>query len=97
MNSAPIQRVLTLEEAASLTPQQVLDLYHTLRGEITALKPQLDGYTRQLFGQKSERRIEIGTNGQMSLGEGLTEPALPEPPRPVDCRAYPQSGDAASG
>jgi len=80
MNSAAIQRVVTLEEAASLTPQQVLDLYHTLRGEVIALKQQLDWFKRQLFGQKSERRIDIGTPGQMSLGEWLTQPTLPEPP-----------------
>ena len=50
-----------------------------LRQEITALKQPLDGFKRPLFGQKSERRLEVGANGQRSLGEWLTQPTLPEP------------------
>ena len=72
--------VSSLEEAAGLTPQHVLDLCNGWRREITALKQQLDWFKRQLFGQKSERRIETGPNGQMSFGELLTQPTLPVPP-----------------
>ncbi len=86
MNAAPILTVSSLKEAATLSLQQIAELIGSLRNrekteallrqEITALKQQLDWFKRQLFGQKSERRIEVGANGQMSLGELLT---LPEP------------------
>ncbi len=89
MNSAPILTVSSLEEAATLTLQQIAERMGSprnrektealLRQEITPLKQQLDGFKRQRFGQKSERRIEVGANGQMSLGEFLTQPTLPEP------------------
>lgn len=89
MSSALILTASSLEEAATLSPQQIAELIGSLRNrekteallrqEITALKQQLDWFKRQLFGQKSERRIELGANGQMSLGEFLTQPTLPEP------------------
>lgn len=89
MSSALTLTAFRLEEAATLSPQQIAELIGSLRNrekteallrqEITALKQQLDWFKRQLFGQKSERRIELGANGQMSLGEFLTQPTLPEP------------------
>ena len=36
-------------------------------------------FKRQFFGQKSERRIGIGTGGRMSRDEWLTQPTRPEP------------------
>jgi len=90
MNPALATPFKSLDEVAALTPQQIVELIGALRRqenteallrqEITALKQQLDWFKRQLFGQKSERRIETGPNGQMSFGECLPPPTLPAPP-----------------
>src|SRR3989337_929759 len=77
MNSTTVTRVLSLDEAAAFRPQQVVDMSR----ELAAAKHQLDWFKRQLFGQKSERRIIAGADGQMSLGEALhpAQVALPPP------------------
>lgn len=86
MNSTTTNRVPSLDEAASWSPRQVVDLVGTLSREIETLKHQLDWFKRHVFGQKSERRIIDGADGQMSLGEALTQeqgvapPALGERP-----------------
>lgn len=55
-----------------------------LSQEVEALKPQVDWFRRQLFGQKSERRIVEGGSGPMSLGELIDPGEAPVPPaRPV--------------
>ena len=74
MNLALAIPFKSLDEAVTLTPQQIVELIGALRRqenteallrqEITALKQQLDWFKRQIFGQKSERRIETGPNGQ---------------------------------
>ncbi|MBL0354876.1 MAG: hypothetical protein IPP03_20365 [Dechloromonas sp.] len=84
MDSARYQTVYNLEQAAALCPQEVLDLCQTLSAEITALKQQIDWFKRQIFGQKSERRIDVTPSGQLSLGEFPTPPPGSESPgRPV--------------
>ena len=62
---AAMSRVLSLNEAATLRPQQIVDL----SCELAAARQQLDWFKRQLFGQKSERRLVADTSGQMSLGD----------------------------
>jgi len=42
-----------------------------LRAQIQALRQQLDWFRRQIFGQKSERRIPPPPSQQLSLGESL--------------------------
>lgn len=83
MKSTLTTRVLSLDEAAILRPQQVVQLSR----ELAAAKHQLDWLKRQVFGQKSERRLIGGGYEQMSLGEAITpeQSALPPPPeeRPV--------------
>lgn len=90
MNSTIESTVLGLDEAAALHPQQIVDLARSqfqLRQEVEALKHQLDWFKRQVFGEKSERRIIDGANGQMSLGEAInpeqSAPASPPPERRV--------------
>ena len=87
MNSAISARVLNLDEARAFSPQQIVDLARSqfnLSQEVEALKHQLDWFRRQLFGQKSERRIVEGGSGQMSLGEVIDQgEAAPPPERPV--------------
>ena len=76
MNLAPHPRVLSLDEAATFRPQQIVDL----SCELAAAKQQIDWFKRQIFGQKSERRIEEVSAGQLSLGEAITPPQPDSPP-----------------
>ena len=82
MNPTTARRVLSIDEAAALGPQQVVELSR----ELAAAKHQIDWFKRQIFGQKSERRIVDGGDGQMSLGEaidpvqaGVAPPAVEHP------------------
>lgn len=87
MNSTTAARVPSLDEAAAFSPRQVVDLVGAMSREIDALKHQLDWFKRQVFGQKSERRILDHASGQMSLGEAITQDPVAPPPalaeRPV--------------
>jgi transposase len=87
MNSAIPARVLSLDEAVALSPHEIVDLARSrfnLSREVEALKQQLDWFKRQLFGQKSEKRILVGGGGQMSLGEVIDQGEAAAPPeRPV--------------
>lgn len=65
MSSPSTARVLSLEEAATFAPEQVVDLSR----DLAAARQQIDWFKRQLFGQKSERRPQPVASGQMSLGE----------------------------
>jgi transposase len=83
MNSAIPARVLSLHEAAALSPREIVDLARSqfdLSRQVEALKQQLDWFKRQLFGQKSENRILEGGSGQMSLGELIDQGEAPAPP-----------------
>jgi transposase len=76
MNSTTAARVLSLDEAAAYRPQQVVELSR----ELAAAKHQIDWFKRQIFGQKSERRIIDSASGQMSLGEAITQDQEVPPP-----------------
>ena len=65
MNSTTTARVLSLEEAARLAPEQVVGLSQ----ELAAARHQLEWFKRQLFGQKSERRLIESEGAQLNLGE----------------------------
>lgn len=80
MNSTTATRVLSLDEAAALGPQQVVDLSR----ELAAAKHQIDWFKRQVFGQKSERRIVTGSDGQMTLGEAIAAEQSAAPPLPTE-------------
>jgi transposase len=87
MNSATEAGRLSLDEAAAFGPQQIVDLARsqfTLRQEVEALKQQLEWFKRQVFGQKSERRIIDGAAGQMSLGEAINPEQTSAPPSPIE-------------
>lgn len=84
MSSTSANRVPSLNEAAHLSPRQVVDLVGSLSLEVDRLKHQLDWFKRQVFGQKSERRIIDGAEGQMSLGEAINrDQGVAPPPRPA--------------
>ncbi len=76
MNSTTPARILSLDEAATYQPQQVVELSR----ELAAARHQLDWFKRQVFGQKSERRIVDPASGQMSLGELPIPETPPETP-----------------
>lgn len=80
MNSATGSRVLSLDEAAAYRPHQVVDLSR----ELAAAQHQIAWFKRQIFGQKSERRIIDGTDGQMSLGEAITQDQVAPAPAPTE-------------
>ncbi|MBK7015569.1 MAG: IS66 family transposase [Sulfuritalea sp.] len=80
MNSATGSLVLSLDEAAAYRPHQVVDLSR----ELAAAKHQIAWFKRQIFGQKSERRIIDGADGQMSLGEAITQDQVTSPPPPTE-------------
>lgn len=75
--------VLSVQQAAQFTPEQIVDLSRShaqLREEVVTLKHQLDWFKRQIFGEKSERRLVEVAPGQMSLGEALTVAQTAEAP-----------------
>ncbi|MGP1680128.1 MAG: IS66 family transposase [Burkholderiales bacterium] len=87
MSSASLTRVPSLDEALAFSPQQIVVLVRSqvmLRQEIQTLKHQLDWFKRQIFGQKSERRIIDGADGQMSLGEAIDREQPASPPAPAE-------------
>ena len=71
--------VPTLAEAAQWAPEQIVGLAQAnvalqrdmdaMRLEFAALKHQLEWFRRQLFGQKSEKRVVSPDTTQMYLGE----------------------------
>ena len=89
MTSTIDSAVLSVEQAARLTPEQIVELlrsHTTLREEVSALKHQLEWFKRQLFGQKSERRIIESAPRQMSLGEALDQAQTGVAPEPKSRR-----------
>ena len=79
MTAAPLTPVPSLAEAVQWTPAQIVELAQAnaqtqhqlarMQVEFDALKHQLEWFKRQIFGQKSEKRIAPPSPGQMFLGE----------------------------
>ena len=66
------------EIAALLDEKAALESAHAqLSTRVDELQRHLAWLERQIFGEKSERRIELDTSHQLTLGEGVI--ALPEP------------------
>lgn len=89
MTSTIDSAVSSVEKAAHFTPEQIIELLRShaaLREEVSALKHQLEWFKRQLFGQKSERRIVEPVPGQMSLGEALDQAQAGVAPEPKSRR-----------
>jgi len=106
MRETPLIHVPTPEEAARWTAEEVVGLAHAHREqqrqfevfkrELEAARHQLDWFRRQIFGQKSEKRILEPNPQQLSLTElPVPESAPPAPgktiaahtrrPRATDC------------
>ena len=84
MNPVPSIPRLSLDEAARFTPQQIVDLSHTWASRIDELSRQIDWFKRQLFGQKSERRIMIANDAQLNLGEAIDRGQAGSAPPPAE-------------
>lgn len=85
----PESALLSVEQAAHFTPQSIAELLRSqaaLRAEVSALKHQLEWFKRQLFGQKSERRIVEPVPAQMNLGEALSQAHTGVAPEPKSRR-----------
>ena len=90
MSSTPSPALPTLNEAASFSPRQIVELAEDraalerevgqLQQKIVGFQHQLDWFRRQIFGQKSEKRGHAAPGQQMSLGELLTLPQTGTPP-----------------
>ena len=78
MQKASPPRVVCTPEVAALSPDQMTNLVNQLKGENAQLRHQLDWFKRQIFGQKSERRLVAPADSQPSLGEEFA--ANPEQP-----------------
>jgi transposase len=77
--------VLSAQDAARLSVTEIVDLsraHAQLREELVALKHQLEWFKRQIFGEKSERRLVDVTSGQMDLGAALDVAQTGEAPQP---------------
>jgi len=75
-----------MTSATLSSPQNPLELSRiweqekaSLRAEIASLKHQLDWFKRQIFGQKSEKRLVDDAGLQMSLGEVIEVPQTGAP------------------
>ena len=68
-HSAPVP---TLAEAAQWAPERVVELaqaHEDLQRQVQTIQHQLEWFRRQLFGQKSEKRVVSPDPAQMHLGE----------------------------
>ncbi len=86
MPNAQTSRPLTDDEAADFTPEQVVGLSEQVVGlneQVLGLKQQIDWFRRQIFGQKSEKRLPVADE-QLNLSDlFLTLPQKPLPGKAV--------------
>lgn len=100
MSSTPVSTLPTLAEAAQFTAQQVVDEVRQrlqLEQRVAALEHQIDWFRRQVFGQKSERRVIDVAPGQMSLGEVIDQGVATAPePSPTSVASHSRRSPAKS-
>ena len=63
-----------------LQNQQLQSALDTALQELSSAKQQLNWFKRQLFGEKSEKRLTLENPGQMDLGEIFKTPSNTPPP-----------------
>ena len=79
-HSAPVP---TLAEAAQWAPERVVELaqaHEDLQRQVQTIQHQLEWFRRQLFGQKSEKRLVPPDPAQMYLGELPIPESQPDTP-----------------
>lgn len=80
MHSGLDQPRPTPVKAVALTPPELIDLVGKQEREIVNLRRQVAWFQRQIFGQKSERRLPEPEGAQGTLGEAFA--AIPDAPPP---------------
>lgn len=78
-----LNRLPTLSEIEAYTPQQVLEVFRHLSTQIAHLQQQLEWLKREVFGQKSERRLVESPPGQMSFSDLFPADDTPAAPVPT--------------
>jgi transposase len=79
MSAEPIGESESIHQAGAMAPQQIAELLRShaqLEDEVIALRRQVAWFQRQIFGQKSERRLPEAEGIQGTLGQPFD--ALPE-------------------
>lgn len=95
MTAAHLTSIPTPAEATSWTPGQIVELAQAH----AAVKHQLEWFKRQIFGQKSEKRLVEQNPAQMCLGElPIPETAPPAPGTLIPAHTrLPRQTDFAKG
>ena len=68
-------------------PERITELTREnaqLQAQVTELQQQLDWFKRQLFGAKSEKRLDVDPAVQGNLLAALGVAAPPPPPAPTE-------------
>ena len=76
MPSQPAHSAIAATDASALTPPQLVELVSKQEREIANLRRQVAWFQRQIFGQKSERRLPEPEGVQGTLGESFA--AVPD-------------------
>ena len=76
MQNSPISTAKSSQKERALTPMEMAELLNVKDREIVNLRRQIAWFQRQIFGQKSERRLPLPEGVQGILGEAFT--AIPE-------------------
>lgn len=76
MQTTSQPRTVSALEVAALSPEKLAKLVNDQGVQIADLRHQLEWFKRQIFGQKSERRLVVSNENQPSLGEEFA--ATPE-------------------
>ena len=71
----------------ALTKQELVASHHRLEGQVAELARQLEWFRKQLFGAKSEKRIEPNPH-QMVLGEAFADRPRSRPSRTKETITY---------
>ncbi len=83
MSAVHLTPVPTLAEAAQWAPERIVELAQAhvdLQRQVQTIQHQLEWFRRQLFGQKSEKRLASPDLTQMYLGELPIPESPPELP-----------------
>jgi transposase len=69
MQTTSQPRTFSASDVAALSLEKIAKLVNDQSSENAQLRHQLEWFKRQIFGQKSERRLAVSTESQSSLGE----------------------------
>jgi len=87
-------RIAKLEHTNAQLTVQMAAMTQKFGAEIATLKQQLDWFKRQLFGQKSEKQLNIdpAVQGNLLDALGVLEPPQNSPPPPEQSITYTRRG-----